>query len=38
MIGGKQTGGTSPGRRDQDGPGMKSEGFQTQDGHTVMIF
>ena len=38
MIGGKHTAGTSPGGKDQDGLGMKSEGFQTQDGHGVMNF
>ena len=36
MSGGKQSGGTSPGRKDQDGPGMLSKGFQTQDGHGVV--
>ena len=38
MVGGKQIGGTSPGRKDQGGLGMKSEAFQTQDGYGVMIF
>ena len=38
MSGGKHTGGTSLGGKDQDGPGRKSEGFQTQDGHGVMKF